>query len=56
MLDVAAVEPGVLEYLEEAPDGVRRGRLIELVPEWADEQLLDPVPGVLQVVFTRVDQ
>lgn len=50
------VEPGVLEFREEAPDGVDRARLSELVPEWADEQLLDPVPGVLQLVFTRYEQ
>jgi hypothetical protein len=37
----------------EAPDGVPRARLLELVPEWAGEQLLDPVPGRLTVTFTR---
>ncbi|HSJ24827.1 MAG TPA: hypothetical protein VK929_09180 [Longimicrobiales bacterium] len=36
-----------------APDGVSRPRLLQLVPEWADEQLLDPVPGQLTVTFTR---
>lgn len=36
-----------------APDGVSRQRLLQLVPEWADEQLLDPVPGQLTVTFTR---
>ena len=51
-----AVEDGRLEFRDEAPDGVARQRLIELMPDWADEQLLDPVPGSLQVVFTRVDQ
>lgn len=50
------VAPGRLEFREEAPDGVDRARLIELVPEWAEEQLLDPVPGVLHVVFTRFEQ
>lgn len=44
---------GVLTYDASAPDGVSRARLIELVPEFADEQLLDPVPGQLTVVFTR---
>jgi hypothetical protein len=37
----------------EAPDGVPRARLLELVPEWTGEQLLDPVPGRLTVTFTR---
>ena len=36
-----------------APDGVPRERLIQLVAEFADEQLLDPVPGQLVVEFTR---
>ena len=36
-----------------APDGVDRARLLQLAPEFADEQLLDPVPGQLTVVFTR---
>jgi hypothetical protein len=36
-----------------APDGVSRARLQELVPEWADEPLVDPVPGRLVVTFTR---
>lgn len=31
---------------------VGRQRLIELVPEFEDEQLLDPVPGVLEVAFS----
>jgi hypothetical protein len=37
----------------EAPDGVPRARLVQLVPEWSGEQLLDPVPGRLTVTFTR---
>lgn len=36
-----------------APDGVPRDRLIQLVAEFADEQLLDPAPGQLVVEFTR---
>jgi hypothetical protein len=36
-----------------APDGVSRQRLLQLVPEWSGEQLLDPVPGRLTVTFTR---
>lgn len=31
---------------------VSRQRLIELVPEFEEEQLLDPVPGVLEVAFS----
>jgi hypothetical protein len=47
-------EAGTLSFDDVAPDGVDRGTLRQLVPEWADEQLLDPVPGDLTVVFTRV--
>jgi hypothetical protein len=42
-----------LTFDGEAPDGVDRQRLLELVPEWSDEQLLSPVPGRLTVRFTR---
>jgi hypothetical protein len=45
---------GTLSFDAVAPDGVDRARLRELAPEWADEQLLDPVPGELTAVFTRV--
>ncbi|MBR9989858.1 MAG: hypothetical protein KFH98_08895 [Gemmatimonadetes bacterium] len=48
-----AAADGVLTYDAPAPDGISRARLIELVPEFAGEQLLDPVPGQLIVVFTR---
>jgi hypothetical protein len=44
---------GTLTFDATAPDGVDRDRLIELVPEIANEQLLDPVPGQLTLVFTR---
>jgi hypothetical protein len=40
-----------LTFSAASPDGVSRARLIQLVPEWKDEQLLDPVPGTLTVVF-----
>lgn len=43
---------GTLTFDGAAPDGVPRARLIELAPEFADEQLLDPVPGQLTTVFT----
>jgi hypothetical protein len=46
--------PVTLAFDAESPDGVDRTRLIQLVPEWADEQLLNPVPGRLIVVFTRL--
>jgi hypothetical protein len=29
-------------------------RLRELVPEFADEPFIDPVPGFLRVIFVRV--
>lgn len=45
---------GTLAFDEAAPDGVDRARLVALVEEWAGEQLLDPVPGQLTVVFTRI--
>lgn len=44
---------GTLLFDASAPDGVDRARLIELVPEFTDEQLLDPVPGQLTIAFTR---
>jgi hypothetical protein len=44
---------GTLSFTGAAPDGVDRARLLQLVPEWQNEQLLDPVPGELTVTFTR---
>ena len=32
-------------------EGIERSRLLALVPEWQDEQLFDPVPGTLRVVY-----
>lgn len=46
---------GTLHFDGSPPDGVSRERLIQLVPEWSEEQLIDPVPGVLTVTFTRTD-
>jgi hypothetical protein len=46
---------GRLTFDEDVLDGVTRQRLLQLVPEWADEQLLDPVPGRFTVTFTRLD-
>jgi hypothetical protein len=42
-----------IRFDDAAPDGVDRQRLLELVPEWSQEQLLSPVPGRLVVEFTR---
>lgn len=44
---------GTLSFVGDAPDGVQRARLLVLVPAFENEQLLDPVPGTLRVVFTR---
>lgn len=41
----------MLSFNGDAPDGVSRQRLVQLVPAWANEQLLDPVPGTLRVNF-----
>lgn len=43
---------GTLTFVGPSPDGVDRTRLLQLVPEWQGEQLFDPVPGELAVVFT----
>lgn len=45
--------PRRLRFDAAAPDGVNRARLIELAPALANEQLLNPVPGDLTVIFTR---
>ena len=47
-LDAAA---STLQFSGEAT--VPLARLQQLVPEWADLPLADPVPGVLTVAFTR---
>ncbi|CAN5240108.1 hypothetical protein BH23GEM2_BH23GEM2_19100 [soil metagenome] len=49
----AFVSPGTLTFDGESPDGVDRQRLVQLVPEWQGEQLLDPVPGRLIIVFMK---
>jgi len=43
----------VLVFNGNPPDGVSRQRLVGIVPDWQQEQLLDPVPGTLRVMFTR---
>lgn len=48
-----AEQDGTLRFDDTAPTGLDRERLLELVPEWSDEQLLNPVPGHLVVEFTR---
>ncbi len=42
-----------LSFDAAAPDGVSRARLLELVPAFEGEQLLDPVPGTLRVTFSK---
>lgn len=44
---------GSLSFDGDAPDGVSRQRLIQLVPGWSGEQLLNPVPGQLRVTFQK---
>lgn len=44
---------GTLSFSGSSPDGVSRQRLVQLVPELANEQLLDPVPGSLTVTFVK---
>lgn len=44
---------GTLTFDGTAPDGVSRARLQTLVPEFQEEQLLDPTPGRLRITFTR---
>lgn len=41
----------VLTFDADSPDGVNRQRLVQLVPAWQNEQLLDPVPGQVRVTF-----
>ena len=45
---------GTLVFDADAPDGVSRARLLELVPAFQGEQLLDPTPGALTVTFTSI--
>jgi hypothetical protein len=52
---LAAEADGSLTFDEDVLDGVSRQRLVQLVTEWAGEQLLDPVPGRLTVTFSRLD-
>jgi hypothetical protein len=42
-----------LTFSASSPDGVSRARLVQLVPEWGNEQLLDPVPGTLTITFVQ---
>lgn len=45
--------PKRLTFDAAAPDGANRLRLIQLAPAFANEQLLDPVPGTLRVTFSQ---
>ncbi len=47
-----AAGPKTLTFNAAAPDGVNRTRLLQLVPEWVTEQLLDPAPGILRISFS----
>ena len=40
-----------LTFAGTSPDGIDRQRLLTLAPEWSQEQLFDPVPGTLRVVY-----
>jgi hypothetical protein len=44
---------GTLTFDANAPDGVSRARLQTLIPEFQEEQLLDPTPGRLRITFTQ---
>jgi hypothetical protein len=44
---------GILSFNDESANGVRRQKLIRLIPALEEEQLLDPVPGRLRVTFQR---
>ena len=48
----ATTGPKTLTFTAAAPDGVNRSRLLQLIPEWVTEQLLDPAPGNLRVTFS----
>lgn len=45
-------EPQTLSFEGSSPDGVNRQQLLALVPEWSQEQLFDPVPGSLRIVYS----
>lgn len=44
---------GTLSFNDDSASGVRRQKLIRLVPALESEQLFDPVPGRLRVTFQR---
>lgn len=44
-------QPRTLTFNGTSPDGIDLDRLLRLVPEWREEQLFDPVPGTLRVVY-----
>ena len=44
---------GALAFDDDAPDGVRRQKLVRLITAWENEQLFDPVPGRMRVTFQR---
>lgn len=44
---------GTLSFDDDSTTGVRRQKLIRLIPALESEQLFDPVPGRLRVTFQR---
>lgn len=46
-------QANTLTFSGVAPDGVLRARLVALVPELQNEQLLDPTPGTLAITLVR---
>lgn len=47
--------PKTLAFDTNAPGGIDRTTLLQLVPEWEEEQLFDPVPGHLRVTYRVED-
>jgi hypothetical protein len=52
-VDLRLTGDGVLVYSDNV--NLPLARLRELVPEFADEPFIDPVPGFLRVIFVRVN-
>lgn len=46
---------GSLVFDADAPSGASRTALVTLVPEWQNEPTVDPMPGMLRVVFQPVE-
>lgn len=48
-------EPRTLAFSGTPTGGIDRRTLLQLVPEWSEEQLFDPVPGELTVTYRVTD-